>query len=55
MKNANGFKIIGVDDGYGNIKTANHCFPTGIIGCDEEPLFTANMRVYQGRYYLIGE
>ena len=55
MKNANGFKIIGVDDGYGNIKTANHCFPTGIIGCDEEPLFTANMLVYNGRYYLIGE
>ena len=23
--------IIGLDHGYGNMKTANHCFPTGII------------------------
>ena len=26
MISINGFKIIGVDDGYGNIKTANHDF-----------------------------
>ena len=40
---------------YGNIKTANHCFPTGIVGSDTEPLFTGDMLVYEGRYYLIGE
>lgn len=44
-----------MDQGYGNIKTANHCFPTGISGSDTEPLFTADMLVYEGRYYLIGE
>ena len=27
MKNKNGIYIIGVDHGYGNIKTANCCFP----------------------------
>ena len=31
MKKNNGVIIIGVDHGYGNIKTANHCFRTGII------------------------
>ena len=30
-------------------------FPTGITAYDHEPLFTADMLVYGGRYYLIGE
>ena len=40
MKKLNDQMIIGVDHGYGNIKTANHCFKTGILGYDSEPLFT---------------
>ena len=55
MKDMNGTKIIGVDHGYGNIKTANCCFPTGIAGYDDESLFTADMLVFEDRYYLIGE
>jgi len=55
MKEWNGTKIIAVDHGYGNIKTANCCFKNGILGYDTEPLFTADMLVYEGRYYLIGE
>ena len=55
MKNFNNTKIIGIDHGYGNMKTANFCFPTGIIAYDSEPLFTADMLVYDGKYYLIGE
>ena len=55
MKDMNGIKIIGVDQGYGNIKTANHCFPTGILAYEHEPLFTGDLLVYGGRYYLIGE
>ena len=47
--------IIGVDHGYGNIKTASHCFKAGIDGYDEEPIFTKDMLIYDGRYYLIGE
>ena len=32
--------IIGIDHGYGNMKTANCCFKTGLIAYDAEPLFT---------------
>lgn len=55
MKTLENFKIIGIDHGYGNMKTANHCFKTGIIDYDSEPLFTADMLVYNNKYYLIGE
>ena len=51
MKRLNDQMIIGVDHGYGNIKTANHCFKTGILGYDYEPLFTGDMLTYNGRYY----
>ncbi len=55
MKRINDACIIGVDHGYGNIKTANHIFKAGIVGYDHEPLFTGDMLVYGGRYYVIGE
>lgn len=48
-------KIIGIDHGYGNMKTANHYFPSGILSFDAEPLFTGDMLTYNGKYYLIGE
>ena len=43
MKTIHNTKIIGIDHGYGNMKTANCCFPTGITAYDHEPLFTADM------------
>ena len=55
MQKNNDAYIIGVDHGYGNIKTANHIFKAGIVGFDHEPLFTGDMLVYGGRYYVIGE
>ena len=55
MKSYENKFIIGVDHGYGNIKTANHCFKTGITAYDTEPLFTKDMLIYNGKYYLIGE
>lgn len=55
MKTLENIKIIGIDHGYGNMKTANHCFKTGIIAYDSEPLFTADMLVCNNKYYLIGE
>ena len=55
MKTLQNKFIIGVDHGYGNMKTANHCFKTGILSYDSEPLFTGDMLIYNGRYYLIGE
>ena len=39
--------IVGIDHGYGNIKTANHCFKTGVMGFDAEPLFTKDMLEYE--------
>ena len=38
----NGTKIIGVDHGYGNIKTANTIMPTGITAYQTAPTFDGN-------------
>lgn len=55
MKDFKNKVIIGIDHGYGNIKTANHIFKTGVMEYDAEPLFTKDMLVYDGKYYTIGE
>lgn len=55
MKYYNNKVIIGIDHGYGNIKTANHIFKAGILKSETEPVFQTNMLVYGGKYYLIGE
>ena len=47
--------IIGIGHGYGNIKTAHHCFKTGVASYDKEPTFKANLLIYDRRYYIIGE
>ena len=47
--------VIGIDHGYGYIKTASSCFRTSVKAYDTEPPFTSNMLVYNGRYYIIGE
>ena len=31
MKKFNEMYVIGIDHGYGNMKTANCCFPTGVM------------------------
>ena len=46
--------VIGVDHGYGNIKTANTCFPTGVTVWDTEPTFKNDLLLYEGRCYTIG-
>lgn len=51
----NGVKIIGIDHGYGNIKTANTVTPTGINSYNTEPIFQDNILEYNGRYYRFGE
>lgn len=47
--------IVGIDHGYGNIKTAHCCFKTGVAAYDKEPLFKGNLLIYEGKYYIIGE
>ena len=55
MKHCNDIVIVGIDHGYGNIKTANTVTPTGITRLDSEPTFSKGVLFYEGSYYLIGE
>ena len=55
MREIRNTKIIAVDHGYGNIKTANTVTPTGITAYETEPIFTGNILDYNGTYYRIGE
>ena len=45
----------GIDHGYGNMKTATRCFPSGVARYDKEPIFQNNLLFYNGMYYQIGE
>ena len=47
--------VIGIDHGFGNIKTANCCFKTGVAAYDKEPTFKSNLLIFEGHYYIIGE
>ena len=55
MREIRNTKIIAVDHGYGNMKTANTVTPTGITAYETEPIFTGNILQYNGTYYRIGE
>ena len=55
MRELNNIKIIAVDHGYGNIKTANTVTPTGVTAYETEPIFSGNILEYGGIYYRIGE
>ena len=39
----NEITVIGIDHGYGNIKTAHSCFKTGVAVYDKEPTFKNNL------------
>lgn len=55
MRDLNGTKIIAIDHGYGNVKTANTVTPTGLIAYDSEPIFTGGILEYDGKFYRVGE
>ena len=55
MTELNNVKVIGIDHGFGNVKTTSCCFRSGVTLCEKEPTFKANMLVYDRRYYLVGE
>ena len=55
MKHYKDLLIIGIDHGYGNIKTSGTVTPTGITRLDGTPTFTKNTLFFEGSYYLIGE
>ena len=53
-KNSN-YYIIGVDAGYGNMKTARSIYPTGLVAMDTKPCFDGDILEYNGMWYRIGE
>ncbi len=55
MINFNNICIVGVDLGYGNIKTARTIFPTGLTVHNTEPIFSGKILQYSGKYYKIGD
>ncbi len=54
MKEMNGIRIIGIDHGYGNMKTANCCFPTGVLESEEMPAFKQDLLILDSRFYYVG-
>lgn len=54
MKQFNEMVVIGIDHGYGNMKTANCCFLTGVMKSDTEPTFIGDLLQWNGKYYSIG-
>ena len=54
MKQFNEMVVIGIDHGYGNMKTANCCFLTDVMKSDTEPSFIGDLLQWNGKYYSIG-
>ncbi len=55
MRKHNNFYIIGVDAGYGNLKTARTIYPTGLVAMDTKPFFDGDILEYNNTGYRIGE
>mgnify|MGYP002508334654 CR=1 FL=1 len=53
--NSNTRIIVGVDHGYGNMKTAHRVFRTGVECMEEEPIVSKNFVKYKSKFYVIGE
>ena len=47
--------LIAIDHGYGNVKTPNFIFPTGITEYNAEPAMAAERLYWAGRWYAIGD
>ena len=47
--------LIPIDHGYGNVKTPNFIFPTGITEYKEEPAMATDTLRWAGRWYAIGD
>lgn len=53
--NINGKLVIGIDHGYGNMKTRNFTFKSGVKAYDYMPPAVENVLEYDGKFYVIGE
>lgn len=54
MKQLKNMQIIGIDNGYGNLKTASGIFPASVLTFDHEPVHAQDLLVYNGKYHVIG-
>ena len=52
MKNNNNetVMVIGIDHGYGNMKTATRCFPSGVARYNKEPIFQSDRDDKKGHH-----
>ena len=55
MRKYNNYMIIGVDAGYGNMKTARTIYPTGLATMTTRPFFDGDILELDGTWYRIGE
>lgn len=55
MKLADELEVIGIDHGWSQIKTSNHCFNTSIKELANAPAFHDNVLEYDGKYYSLGD
>lgn len=54
MKQLKNMQIIGIDTGYGNLKTASGIFPASVLTFDHEPVHAQDLLIYDGKYHVIG-
>ena len=54
MKQLKNMQIIGIDNGYGNLKTASGIFPASVLTFYHEPAYAQDLLVYDGKYHVIG-
>mgnify|MGYP002548188995 CR=1 FL=1 len=54
MKQLMNMQIIGIDHGYGNLKTASGIFPASVLTFDHEPAYAQDLLIYDGKYHVIG-
>ena len=54
MKQLKNMQIIGIDHGYGNLKTASGIFPASVLTFDHEPVHAQDLLVYDSKYHVIG-
>ena len=54
MKQLKNMQIIGIDNGYGNLKTASGIFPASVLTFDHEPAYAQDLLIYDGKYHVIG-
>jgi len=54
MLKHNDINIVGIDHGFGNLKTANIVVPSGVKVYDLEPPLSSGLITFNGKYIAVG-